>query len=96
MSDHSERITITDALGWDCVEGECEHSNEADMNDFENCPRITIEVCVDCMEERGFGRDRQFWEELVSHQGPPESEPEPEPAIFKPSADRTIRHEEEQ
>lgn len=42
MADHTDRIMITDALGWDCVEGECEHSNEAYMNDFENCPKITM------------------------------------------------------
>ncbi len=83
MTDHTERVTITDALRWDCVEGECEHSDEADMNDFENCPKITIEVCVGCMEDRGFGRDQRFWEELVSHTDPPVPEPVPEPAIFR-------------
>ncbi|WP_217183390.1 hypothetical protein [Streptomyces sp. AC495_CC817] len=84
MADHTERVTITDALGWDCVEGECEHSDEADMNDFEHCPKITIEVCVACMEERGHGRDQRFWEELISHTDPPKPTSEREPAIFKP------------
>lgn len=97
MSEHSERITITDALAWDCVEGECEHSDEADMGMWENCPRITIEVCVDCMEARGHGREQRYWEELVSHTDPPEPEPEPEPAIFKPAAEvrstDTTKHE---
>lgn len=82
MAEHSERITITDALGWGCVEGECEHSDEANMDNFDNCPKITIEVCVDCMEERGFGREQRFWEEPVSHTEP---EPAPEPALFKPA-----------
>lgn len=88
MAEHSERITITDALGWDCVEGECEHSDEPNMNNFDNCPKITVEVCVDCMEERGFGRDQRFWEELVSHAEPPKPEPTPESAIFKPAPDQ--------
>ncbi|WP_336647551.1 hypothetical protein [Microbacterium sp. MMO-10] len=94
MAEHEERITITDALGENCVEGECDHSDEADMNDFENCPKITIEVCVDCMEERGFGRDPRFWEELVSHREPPQPAPTPEPEIFNLSADRTNGLEE--
>lgn len=90
MAEHIERVTITDALGWDCVEGECEHSDEANMENFDNCPKITIEVCVDCMDERGHGREQRFWEELVSHTDPPEPVPEPVPAIFKPSADVEI------
>ena len=83
MSEHSERVTVTDALSWDCIEGECEHSDEPDMDGFEHCPKSTIEVCVDCMDERGFGRDERLWEELWSHTDPPEPEPEPEPSIFK-------------
>lgn len=72
VGDHKERITITDALQLDCSYGECEHDNEVVEFDFENCPRITVEVCVDCMDERGFGRDpRLWWEELISHTDPP-------------------------
>lgn len=88
MSDHIERVTILDSLSWDCVEGECEHSEEADMDNFENCPTSAFEVCVDCMDELGHGRDPRFWEQLVSHVDPVEPEPEPEPAIFKPNPDR--------
>lgn len=88
MTDHTERVTITDALPWDCVEGECEHSDEADMGMWENCPKITVEVCVDCMDDRGLGRDPRWWEELTEHETPQEPEsPLLEPAIFKPSAD---------
>lgn len=92
MPDHKERVTITDALGWDCVEGECEHIDEAGQpEDWSACPKLTIEVCVDCMDEREFGRDPRFWEELVSHTEPPMPDPVPEPAIFKPSPDREVR-----
>lgn len=92
MAEHTERVTITDALAWDCVEGECEHydEDEADMGMWEHCPKITIEVCVDCMEERGHGREERFWEELVSHTDPPEPGPPtslPEPSLFKPAAE---------
>lgn len=89
MSDHTDRVIITDALGWDCIEGECEHPDEVDMFDFDHCPKITIEVCVDCMDERGFGRDPRFWEELVSHTEPPMPDPVEEPAIFKPSPNQS-------
>lgn len=88
MAEHTERVTITDALNWDCVEGECEHIDEdGQPEDWWACPKITIEVCVDCMDERGHGRDQRFWEELVSHTDTPEPEPEPEPSIFKTAAD---------
>lgn len=93
MSDHTDRVIITDALGWDCIEGECEHSGEADMFDFEHCPKITIEVCVDCMDEREFGRDPRFWEELVSHTEPPMPDPVEEPAIFKPAPNQSNESE---
>ena len=96
MAEHTERVTITDALGWDCVEGECEHYDEDEVGMWDSCPRITIEVCVDCMDEREFGRDPRFWEELVSHTDPPQPDPVPEPAIFKPSPDVEISAREEQ
>lgn len=93
MDEHAERVTITDALEWGCVEGDCDHYDELDDfdTDFAKCPRITIEVCVDCMDEREFGRDPRWWEELVSHTDPPQPDPIPEPAIFKPAADVEIR-----
>ena len=91
MADHTERVTVTDALPWACIEGDCDHDDGNGEWDYENCPRITVEVCVDCMEEREFGRDPRWWEELVEHTDPPQPDPVPEPNVRKPSAEAALK-----
>lgn len=64
LNAHAEHITITDALAWDCLEGECEHVTD-EVDDTSNCPRIEVVVCVDCMDEHKHGRDPHWWEDLI-------------------------------
>lgn len=90
MAEHLEHRTIPDALAADCYYGECEHLDEqGEPSDFSACPTVSMEVCVDCMVERGYGADPQYWEDgLVGWPHGPEEEPTLEvpapPAILKP------------
>lgn len=45
---HAEHVTIPETWPSDCLEGDCEHRDE---------------VCVDCMDEEGFGRDPEGWDD---------------------------------
>lgn len=93
LNAHAEHVTITDALAWDCLEGECEHVTD-EVDDTSNCPRIEVVVCVDCMEENDHGRDPHWWEDLIPWPCDPASRlgvvvygPDPAPPIFKPQPD---------
>jgi len=68
MAEHTKHLTISNALAADCLYGECEHLNEdGEPSDYSACPSISIEVCIDCMVERGQGNDPTYWEEeLIS------------------------------
>lgn len=90
LNAHAEHVTITDALAWDCLEGECEHVTD-EVDDTSNCPRIEVIVCVDCMDEHEHGRDPYWWEDLIPWPCDPASRlgvavygPDPAPPIFKP------------
>lgn len=70
--EHTEHLTINDALDYSCADGYCEH----DVDDFgeSTCPPLIVEVCVDCMDEEGAGRDPGEWDDR-----PLRSWPHPEP-----------------
>jgi hypothetical protein len=59
--EHIEHVTLDDVRSTICIEGDCDHGGE----DFENCPVWSIECCIDCMEERGAGRDPDLWESVT-------------------------------
>lgn len=90
MNEHLEHKTISNAFAEDCFYGECEHVDEnGEPEDFSACPAIALEVCVDCMVERGQGSDPERWEDvLVGWPHGPKGESAPEapiqPAILKP------------
>lgn len=66
MTEHSDHVTVDDALGADCYYGECDHVDEDGMpDDFSECPTFSLEVCVDCMEDAGYGRDPSLWEDSL-------------------------------
>ena len=95
---HTEHVTVIDALAANCVDGECEHVDENGMpDDYSACPRVVVEVCVDCMEARGDGRDPVWWESLAmwpcTAHVPPlvQHGPELMPPIFKPAFHPTGR-----
>lgn len=61
---HIEHVDV-DALPADCYEGECEHVTDEDGNILDaECPLIVARVCIDCMEEKGRGREAEGWEEM--------------------------------
>ncbi|MFF2631980.1 hypothetical protein ACFVR6_03765 [Microbacterium sp. NPDC058021] len=64
---HAEHVTV-EAWMRDCIEGECEHvdPDEAGTTDtaVDTCPSTQFVVCVDCMDEKGAGRDEEGWDEL--------------------------------
>ena len=97
MNAHTEHVTIPDSLAADCFYGECEHVDEDGMpDDFSACPPVVFEVCVDCMDERGEGKDPALWEESLAKWPctahlPPlvQHGPELMPPIFKPAFHQT-------
>lgn len=54
---HGESVTVTDAMAYDCIEGGCDH-------DEDECPTFDVTVCVDCMDEAGYGRDASRWDDF--------------------------------
>lgn len=66
MPEHVDHVTVDEALAADCFYGECEHIDEDGMpDDFSTCPTFSLEVCVDCMEDAGYGRDPGLWEDSL-------------------------------
>lgn len=63
---HKEHVTVDTAYWADCLEGECEHVDEDGLpEDMSACPRVPpFEVCVDCMDAEGFGRDPAHWDDV--------------------------------
>lgn len=94
MAEHAEHRTL-EAWPEDCVEGECDHRDEdGEPQDLTVCPSIMFDVCVDCMDEEGAGREREGWDfrTLLPWPHPlsagwTETPPPQEVAIFNPSPD---------
>lgn len=89
MAEHLYHLTVPSALAIDCAYGECEHIDEqGEPSDYSACPTSSLEVCVECMVERGYGADPEFWEDGLV--GWPHEPKEPKvqavenPAILKP------------
>ncbi|MBC6496089.1 hypothetical protein BEP68_14760 [Microbacterium sp. 4-7] len=63
---HVEHITVATAYREDCLEGECDHVDEdGEPDDMSACsPVPAFEVCVDCMEADGHGRDPEHWDDV--------------------------------
>lgn len=66
---HAEHVTV-EAWPSNCIEGECDHLDEHGEPDFELCPSTQVEVCVDCMDEEGFGRDPEGWDDTPLEEWP--------------------------
>jgi hypothetical protein len=62
---HAEHVTIEWAYEADCLEGECVHVDEdGEPDDLSACPTVPpFEVCVDCMDDKGVGRDPENWDD---------------------------------
>ena len=91
---HAEHLTIPDALNADCFYGDCEHTVDEDgwIIDDATCPTFEYNVCVDCMDEAGHGRDEEAWSDREAGLMPwphPGSVGwvEPLPPILRPRAD---------
>lgn len=63
---HAEHVTVSWAYWGNCLEGDCEHLDEdGQPEDLSACPNVPpFEVCVDCMEEDGRGRDPEHWDDV--------------------------------
>jgi len=84
MSTHTEHATAIDARWENCLEGECDHvDEEGQPEDMSACPVVALEVCVDCMDERGHGRDPGAWDDVALVEWP-----HPETHLFEEWADR--------
>lgn len=90
MSEHNEHVTASETWPTSCLEGECEHRDEEGQpEDMSVCPSSPYEVCIDCMDEGGFGRDPLYWDDAPLSGWPHEPKPEPVapmPALFKTPA----------
>ncbi len=92
MTEHTRHTVLETAVAADCYYGECEHIDEnGEPDDFSACPRVPVEVCVDCMVERGLGDDPAYWEDLAPWPHTERDQPLPggaelqgPPAILKP------------
>lgn len=61
---HAEHVTVPETWPSDCLEGECEHRDEdGEPEGLDLCPSSPFEVCLDCMDEEGFGRDPEQWDD---------------------------------
>jgi hypothetical protein len=84
---HAEHVTV-EAWHQDCLEDECEAHHDEHGSRIEDCPPIDFTVCVDCMDDKGAGREEEGWDDW-----PLEAWPHPgsvgwtetPPAIFKES-----------
>ena len=98
MTKHSEHTTV-EAWHMDCLEGGCEHRDErGEPEDLSVCPSFQMEVCVDCMAERGFERVTTWWEGPFDEWPctasiPPLADhgPDPEPPIFRPNNENKVK-----
>lgn len=73
---HAEHVTVH-AWPLDCIEGECEHVTEEGEGDLDLCSATDFVTCVDCMDEKGAGRDEEGWEDW-----PLEAWPHPGSAVW--------------
>ena len=82
-AEHAEHVQV-EAWSMDCIDGDCEHRDEdGKPEDLSACPSSLMEVCVDCMEIAGVGRDPKHWE-AVLHEWPCEhAKPAPSPVREK-------------
>lgn len=64
--EHQEHVTVSWAYAATCLEGECEHVDEnGEPEDLSACPTAPpFEVCVDCMDDEGRGRDPEDWDDV--------------------------------
>lgn len=63
---HSEHVTVNWAYWGNCLEGDCEHVDEdGQPEDLSACPNVPpFEVCVNCMDDDGRGRDPEHWDDV--------------------------------
>ncbi|MCJ1709262.1 hypothetical protein [Microbacterium sp. VKM Ac-2923] len=59
---HADHVTV-EAWPLDCIEGECDHVTEEGEGDLGLCSPTNFAACVDCMDEKGAGRDEEGWED---------------------------------
>lgn len=66
VAEHAEHVTVSTAYPEDCLEGECDHRDEdGEPEDMTACtPVPPFEVCVDCMDLAGCGRDPECWDDV--------------------------------
>ncbi len=86
--DHAEHVTV-EAWMRDCIEGDCEHVDKDGEGSLDLCPSEQFTVCVDCMDEKGAGRDEEDWDDW-----PLEAWPHPGSAGWtetSPTAEETLR-----
>lgn len=82
--EHEEHVLL-ETWSEDCVEGECDHGTDGDpTEDLSQCPSTFLEICVDCMDDRGAGRDPGLWENVTRWPCDLTPETTPEPPMFKP------------